>query len=110
MSIKEIPFIFEVISMRCRVVDMKNKEVIHVKTGRRIGCVNDVEIDTVDAKLCGIIIFGRLKCFGILGREDDIFIRWEDIKVIGDDTILVGCNINPRKKRKRFPMLNNFFK
>lgn len=96
--------------MRCRVVDMRNKEVIHVKTGRRLGCVNDVEIDTVDARLCGIIIFGRLKCFGILGREEDIFIRWEEIKVIGDDTILVSCNVSPPKKRKHFGGFNNFLK
>ena len=96
--------------MRCRVVDMRNKEVIHVKTGRRLGCVNDVEIDTVDAKLCGIIIFGRLKCFGLLGREEVIFIRWEEIKVIGDDTILVSCNVNHKKKKKCFAVLNKFFR
>ncbi|MDQ5984007.1 MAG: hypothetical protein RUMPE_01036 [Eubacteriales bacterium SKADARSKE-1] len=96
--------------MRCRIVDMRNKEVIHVKTGRRLGCVSDVEIDTIDARLIGIVIFGRLKCFGIFGREEDIFIRWEEIKVIGDDTILVSCDVNYKKKRNFFPLLNNFIK
>lgn len=94
--------------MRCRVSDMRNKEVIHVKTGMRLGCVNDVEIDTKDAKVLGIIIFGRLKFFGILGRDDDLFIRWDDIKVIGEDTVLVGCDMAPPKRKRKF-LINKFF-
>ena len=47
--------------MRCRVVDMRNKEVINVKTGVRLGCVSDVEIDTKDAKILAIVIYGRLR-------------------------------------------------
>ena len=85
--------------MICRIVDMKNKEVISVKDGCRIGCVNDVEVDMKCAKIISIVVYGRLKCFGILGREDDIVIKWENIEVIGDDTILV--NINPKCQRKR---------
>lgn len=89
--------------MRCRIAEMRNKEVIHVKTGLRLGCVNDIEFDTKEAKILGIVIFGRLKCFGLFGREEDFFIKWEDIKVIGDDTVLVGCNIvNKNKKRRGF--------
>ncbi len=89
--------------MNCRLADMRNKEVINVKDGMRLGCVCDVEIDTCTAKLCAIIIYGRLKCFGLLGREDDIVIRWCDIEVIGEDTILVCCNnVCCRTKRRRF--------
>ncbi len=86
--------------MICRIVDMKNKEVISVKDGCRIGCVNDVEVDMVCAKVLAIVVYGRLKCFGLLGREDDIIIKWENIKVIGDDTILVNYNPNWNRRRK----------
>ena len=96
--------------MRCRVAEMKNKEVIHVKNGMRLGCVNDILLDTKDAKILGIIIFGRLRCFGILGREEDLFIKWDDIKVIGDDTILVGCHVVPQKKHRKKFLFNNFFR
>lgn len=95
--------------MHCRVSDMRNKEVIHVKTGMRLGCVNDVEIDTKNAKILGIIVFGRLKCFGIFGREDDLFIRWEEIEVIGEDTVLVGCDIAPLKRKRKF-FMQKFFR
>lgn len=90
--------------MVCRIVDMKNKEVISVKDGCRIGCVNDVEVDMVSARLVAIIIYGRLKFFGIFGREEDIVIRWENIQVVGEDTILVKYNpVCRRKKGRLFP-------
>lgn len=97
--------------MRCRIIDMRNKEVINVKTGMRLGCVCDVEVDTKTAKIFGIVIYGRLKCFGLLGRCDDIVIKWEDVVVIGEDTILVKHNMPPQKPRKpKFKALNNFLK
>ncbi len=91
--------------MNCRIVDLRHKEVINIKNGCRIGCVNDVEVDMLTAKLVAIIIYGKLKFFGIFGREDDIVIRWENIKVIGDDTILVKYSPTCRKSRRM-----NFFK
>ncbi len=85
--------------MICRIADMKNKEVISIKDGCRIGCVNDVEVDMKCAKIISIIVYGRLKCLGLLGREEDIIIKWENIEVIGNDTILV--NYNPKCLRRR---------
>lgn len=90
--------------MNCRIVDMRHKEVINIKDGTRIGCVCDVEIDTASAKVVAIVIYGRLRCFGLLGREDDIVIKWQDIQVIGDDTILVTYSgmFRPRKSPRGF--------
>lgn len=96
--------------MRCRCIDMRNKEVINVKTGVRLGCVSDIEIDTHEAKLIAIIIYGRLKCFGLLGRDDDIIIRWEDIEVIGEDTILVKHNVDIKRKKRKFQELRRLLK
>lgn len=87
---------------------MRNKEVINIKDGTRIGCVDDIEVDTSCAKLVSIIVFGRLKLFGLLGREDDIIIKWCDIEVIGEDTILVSYN-NCRQRRKN-KFFNKFFR
>ena len=54
--------------MNCRIVDIKNKEVINIKDGSRLGCINELEIDMCCAKIVAIVIFGRPKCFGIFGR------------------------------------------
>ena len=77
--------------MNCRIVDLRNKEVINIKNGARLGCVSDVEVDTCDAKLVAIVIYGRPRLFGLLGREDDCIIDWCDIEIIGEDSILVNC-------------------
>lgn len=86
--------------MNCRIVDIKNKEVINIKDGSRLGCINDLEIDMNCAKIVAIVIFGRPKCFGIFGREEDIVIRWDEIEIIGDDAILVSFNCRARQKRR----------
>lgn len=75
--------------MLCRIDDLKNKQVVCVKDGCVLGFVSDVEMDTLNGNLTAIIIFGRLRFFGLLGREEDIVIPWSDISVIGSETVLV---------------------
>ncbi|MEM1483861.1 YlmC/YmxH family sporulation protein [Oscillospiraceae bacterium PP1C4] len=87
--------------MYCRINDLKSKYVINVRNGGKLGYVSDVEIDTVTAMVASIIIKGRLRMFGILGREDDIIIRWSDIEVIGEDTILVNHTLPPYDAPKK---------
>ena len=88
--------------MQVRVVDLRYRDVINIKDGCRLGCVNDIEIDTCTARVLCIVIYGRLKLFGLLGREDDIIIPWENIDIIGDDTILVNFCQKQHSKKKSF--------
>lgn len=76
--------------MLCRIDELKNKQVVCVKDGCVLGFVSDVELDTTSGALTSIIIFGRFKFFGLFGKEDDIVIPWNDIKVIGNETVLVS--------------------
>lgn len=92
--------------MYCRTVELRHKEVINSKNGVKLGCVDDIEIDTLGARLVAIVIYGRPKCFGLFGRDDDIVIRWEDIELIGEDTILVSHNVFPKQNKKlKLPFL-----
>ncbi len=94
--------------MQCRVVDLRYRDVINIKDGCRLGCVNDIEIDTCSARVLCIVIFGHAKLFGLLGREDDVIIPWDNIEVIGEDTILVCYDHKyPPKKKKFFDKLWN---
>jgi YlmC/YmxH family sporulation protein len=86
----------------CRITELHNKEVINVCDGTRLGCVDDVEVDTHTAQLCAIVLHGRPKCLGLLGCEEDMVIPWKEIEVIGEETILVnrpGLCCEPNKRR-----------
>ncbi|MDR1754403.1 MAG: YlmC/YmxH family sporulation protein [Eubacterium sp.] len=87
--------------MVCRFEDLRCKEVICIKTGTKLGYPDDIEIEIKTAKIIKIIVFGRSKCFGLLGREEDFIIPWYDVEVIGEDTILIstdGIKSPPRHK------------
>lgn len=87
--------------MICRITDMHNKEVINICDGMRLGCVDDVEVDTCTAQLVAIVVYGKGKLFGLLGRCDDIVIGWRDIEVIGEETILVNHTVPQSRPRHR---------
>lgn len=94
--------------MNCRIADLRNKDVINVRDGICLGYVSDVEVDTCTARVCAIIIYGKSRCFGLLGRDDDCVISWEEIEMIGKDTILVNCN-EPPCRRKRTSIIDSLF-
>ena len=76
--------------MFCRITELHNKEVINICDGMRLGCVDDVEVDTHTAQLTAIVLHGRPKMLGIMGCEEDIVIPWKEIEVIGGETVLVN--------------------
>lgn len=88
--------------MTCRIVELRHKEVINNSTGCRVGFVDDIEVDTQTARVCSIIIFGRVRFLGLLGRCEDIIIPWEDICLIGEDTILVKGYKKGSVRRRRW--------
>ena len=94
--------------MTCRVAELRRKEVISVKDGTRVGTVCDAEMDVESARLTAIVVYGRPRLFGLLGREEDVVIRWPDIQVIGEDTILVNYQERVRVRRRR-GLLASFF-
>lgn len=97
--------------MKCRLSELKDKEVVHIGKGIRIGYVDDVEINIDDCRITAIVVYGRCKCWGILGREDDVVITWDKIEVIGEDTILVNCNYSGKKCSSRLSgIIGNLFK
>ena len=79
--------------MICSINELKTKEVINVSDGARLGFVSDVEIDIKNGKIIAILVPGAYRLMGFLGKEDDIVIKWENIKKIGDDIIIID-NIN----------------
>ena len=72
-----------------RTSDMKQKEVINISDGKRLGFVYDVEIDLISGTIESVIVPGNGKILGLFGKDNDYIIPWSNIKKIGDDIILV---------------------
>ena len=71
--------------MDCCINSLRNKEVINVSNGKRLGYVSDIEVDINDARLLSIIVPGES---GLFSRSPDIKIPWTCIQHIGEDLIL----------------------
>ena len=82
-----------------RICDLKEKEVINICDGERMGYVEDVEFDLCTAKITHIIVPGPCKFFGVLGREEEFIIPIGDICKIGVDLILVEANLEQVRKK-----------
>ncbi|HHX59569.1 MAG TPA: YlmC/YmxH family sporulation protein [Epulopiscium sp.] len=72
-----------------RIYDIKQKEVINVVDGSRLGYICDVEINWQEGSITKLIVPGPRKAFGLFGREMEYLIPWDKIKKIGADTILI---------------------
>ena len=75
--------------MECRVSELRYKEIINVSDGSRYGWVGDVEVDLERGQVRALVVPGRLRLFGLLGREEDRVFPWEAVRRFGADTILV---------------------
>lgn len=78
--------------MICSLMDLRNKEVVNISNGEKLGFVDDIEIDTDTSTVIALIVYGRERLWGLLGRDDDLVISCKEIKLIGKDTILIAHN------------------
>ena len=69
--------------------ELKEKEVINLNNGEKLGFVDDIEFESETGRVVDFIIMGRSRFMGLFGREDDIVLSCSDIELIGKDTILV---------------------
>ena len=71
-----------------RTLTFKQKEVINLTDGRRLGYVQDVEANFETGEITAIVVPGNSKIFSV-GSKNGIVIPWSNIRKIGDDIILV---------------------
>lgn len=71
------------------ISELQVKEIISVENGEKLGYMTDLEIDVDRGRLLSIVIGGKGKMMGILGKDEEIVIPWNSILKIGADVILV---------------------
>ena len=87
--------------MDTRIGDLRCKEVINVTDGTRYGYVGDVEVDLETGQVRTLVVPGRLRFFGLLGREAERVFPWSAVRRFGEDIILVeGEGPAPARRRR----------
>jgi len=92
---------------KCSTVDLREREVINLCDGARLGYVCDFEIDCCDGKILALVVPGERGFFGGC-KSSDIIIPWCKIECFGEDAILVKltpeecCTRCETKKRRLF--------
>ena len=69
--------------------EIQNKDIVNLKDGKKIGNIVDIEIDNNGTINSLIIQKNKFNIF----KSSDIEIKWNQIKKIGEDVILVDNNI-----------------
>ena len=96
--------------MICSLSELRDKEVINIITGAKLGYVDDIEINTDTATVIALIVYGRPRFFGLFGRDDDMIIKCKEIEVIGEDTILIKLEDTQKIPKKHSFSLENLYK
>lgn len=72
-----------------RICELREKEVVNVCDGERLGNICDVDFEERTGRICSLIIPGPCKVFGIIGRDSEYIIPYECVNRIGADVVLV---------------------
>ena len=83
--------------MEGKISELRYKEIIDVADGCRYGYPQDVAVELMTGSVTALIVAGRPRLFGLLGREEDRLIPWANVRQVGEDIILVdGVKADPK--------------
>ena len=87
--------------MENSLAQLRYKEVVSVSDGSRFGFVGDMEVDLDTGRVTALVVPGRLRLLGLLGREEDRYVPWDAVRRFGQDIILVEEEPQPRLGERR---------
>lgn len=72
------------------LAELRQREVVDIMTGSRLGRVMDIEFSIETSQVVAIVVPGDFKVMNFVkGEKTGIIIPWEFVDKIGDDVILV---------------------
>ena len=75
--------------MLTKTSELREREVVNVIDGKRLGLASDLEIDMETGRITAIVIPKPPKFLWLFGKTEDYVVPWERIRRIGVDVILV---------------------
>ena len=86
--------------MQCRIADLRRKEVVNITNGQRLGCVEDVLLDSCSGRILALVVPGPCRLLGLFFPGDDWIVRWECVRCIGDELILIEKRGDPEREKR----------
>ncbi len=71
-----------------RLSELQNKDIVNINNGSKIGKIIDVLINT-DGNMESLVV-QKNKIINVFTNNGEFEIKWNQIKKIGDDVILVN--------------------
>lgn len=87
--------------------DLKEKEIINITDGRKLGRIIDFLFDVENGQVKGIVVPAKRKIFR---KNEDIFIPLDKIRRIGGDVILVKLCLQEPSDNFNISRIENSFK
>ena len=72
-----------------RYSKLRQKEVVNILDGARLGYICDLVIEVGSGKVCAIVVPGPSRLSFLFKGERDSVIPWGNIRKIGEDVVLV---------------------
>ena len=97
------------------ISELRMKDVIEAEDGRRLGYINDMDIDPDAGRIDALIIPGKRSWRWMLGRTDEVVLPWQRIVKLGIDVIIVQKELPavkdaaPKAKRRTWDEEFDFF-
>lgn len=84
-----------------KISELSSKDIVNMENGKRLGHLNDLDINLNTGRIEAIIISSQGKMMNLLGSRDsnETIIPWKNILKIGSDVILV--ELPERYKQKQ---------
>ncbi len=75
--------------MLAKTSELREREVINIIDGKKLGFTSDLEIDPITGKIIALVLPAPGRFRWLLGKTGEVIIPWRQIKKLGSDVILV---------------------
>lgn len=75
--------------MESSFLELRCKEVVNVVDGKRLGHIVDIVFELASGQIIGLVVPGDKNIWNVFKGGGEVFIPYNQICKIGDDTILV---------------------
>ncbi|WP_066506957.1 YlmC/YmxH family sporulation protein [Abyssisolibacter fermentans] len=72
-----------------RISELRDKEIINIKDGTRVGMISDLEINLEKGIVEALILPMQGSFLGLFSRGKGYYINWSKIVKIGIDVVLI---------------------